>query len=112
MSSDAPIEASNTAPVKEFIKDGKTGALFDFFDTNELIQTVIKQLDAKQSHLGKLTRAARELVENNFGQATCVEQLLRLIESVVDTKLCIVKITAKYWYFELNFKHRHCVLHN
>jgi len=60
--------------------------LFDFFDTNEFIETVIKQLDAKQSHLDKLTRAARDLVENNFVQAMCVEQLLKLIESVVDTK--------------------------
>jgi glycosyltransferase involved in cell wall biosynthesis len=81
MASGAPIVASNTAPIKEFIKHGKTGALFDFFDTPNLIKTVIKQLDARQSQLDKLTRAARDLVENDFGQAVCVERLLKLIES-------------------------------
>jgi len=86
MASGAPIVASNTAPIKEFIKNGKTGLLFDFFDTNDLIESVIKQLDAKPSQLDKLTRAARELVESNFGQAECVKQLLKLIESVVSTK--------------------------
>ena len=86
MATGAPIVASNTAPITEFIKDGKTGALFDFFDTNDLIETVIKQLEAKQSHSNKLIRAARELVENDFGQAACVEQLLKLIGSVADTK--------------------------
>lgn len=86
MATGAPIVASNTAPITEFIKDGKTGALFDFFDTNDLIETVIKQLEAKQSHSNKLIRAARELVENDFGQAACVEQLLKLIGSVADAK--------------------------
>lgn len=86
MASGAPIVASNTDPIKEFIKDGKTGALFDFFDTNDLIEAVIKQLDAEQSHSNKLTRAARDLVVNNFGQTVCVEQLLKLIESVADAK--------------------------
>jgi glycosyltransferase involved in cell wall biosynthesis len=86
MACGAPIVASNTAPIKEFIKDGKTGALFDFFDTNELIETVIKQLDAKQRQLDKITQAARELVEKDFGQAVCVKRLLNLIESAVDEK--------------------------
>ena len=86
MATGVPIVASNTAPITEFIKEGKTGALFDFFDTNDLLETVIKQLDAKQSHSNKLVRAARGLVENDFGQAACVEQLSKLIESVADTK--------------------------
>jgi glycosyltransferase involved in cell wall biosynthesis len=86
MASGAPVVASSTGPIKEFIKDGKTGLLFDFFDTNGLIEAVIKQLDAKQSQLDKLTQAARDLVENDFGQPVCIKQLLKLIESVVDAK--------------------------
>jgi glycosyltransferase involved in cell wall biosynthesis len=95
MACGAPIVASDTAPIKEFIKHGKTGALFDFFDTTNLIETVIKQLDAKQSQLDKLTRAARDLVENNFGQVLCVEQLLKLIESVADAK-AVYKLPPKF----------------
>lgn len=86
MATGAPIVASSTAPIKEFIKNAKTGLLFDFFDTNDLIETVIKQLDTKQNQLNKLTRSARELVENDFNQADCVKRLLKLIESVVGTK--------------------------
>ena len=86
MASGAPVVASSTGPIKEFIKDGKTGLLFDFFDTNGLIEAVIKQLDAKQSQLDKLIQAARDLVENDFGQPVCIKQLLKLIEYVVDAK--------------------------
>ena len=81
-----PIAASNTAPIKEFIKDGKTGLLFDFFDTHDLIKTVIKQLDEKQSQLDKQSKNARTLVVNNFQQKEYVEQLYNLIEAVVDSK--------------------------
>jgi len=81
-----PIAASNTAPIKEFIKDGKTGLLFDFFDTHDLIKTVIKQLNEKQSQLDKQSKNARALVVNNFQQKECVEQLFKLIEAVVDAK--------------------------
>lgn len=83
MACGAPIVASNTAPVMEFIKDGSTGTLFDFFDTTNLIETVTKQLDAKQSQIDELTRAARDLIESDFGQIVCVERLLKLIESGV-----------------------------
>jgi glycosyltransferase involved in cell wall biosynthesis len=81
-----PIAASNTAPIKEFIKDGKIGVLHDFFDTQELINAVIKQLNEKQSQLDKQSKNARALVVNNFQQKECVEQLFKLIEAVIDSK--------------------------
>jgi glycosyltransferase involved in cell wall biosynthesis len=76
--------ASNTAPITEFIKEGETGVLFDFFDTNNLIETVIKQLDAGQDRIDELTRAARQLIENDFEQTVCIERLLNLIEPRAD----------------------------
>ena len=86
MSTGAPVVASNTTPVKEFIKDGKTGILFDFFDRSDLINAVIRQLDQKQSQIDKISAAARAVVINDFQQEACVEQLFKLIESVVDSK--------------------------
>jgi glycosyltransferase involved in cell wall biosynthesis len=79
-----PIVASNTAPITEFIKEGETGVLFDFFDTNNLIETVIKQLDAGQDRIDELTRAARQLIETDFEQTVCIERLLNLIEPKAD----------------------------
>lgn len=84
MASGAPIVASNTGPIMEFIKNGKTGSLFDFFDTDNLIEAVVTQLDASQSESSKMTKAARSYVENNFGQKECIDQLLNLIEFVAD----------------------------
>lgn len=86
MACGAPIVASNTTAITEFVKNGKTGALFDFFDTNDLVETVIKQLDAKQSQLNKLTSAARLAVEKEFEQEACVNRLFKLIESTVAEK--------------------------
>lgn len=86
MACGAPIAASDTAPIKEFIKDGKTGFLFDFFDTKQLVEAVVKQLDAKPVQLDKQAKLAREFVENNFGQEVCVERLAKLIETVVEGK--------------------------
>lgn len=85
MACGAPIVASDTAPITEFIKDGNTGTLFDFFDTTNLIETVIKQLDAEQSRINESTRAARDLIVRDFEQKVCVERLLKLIESRIDT---------------------------
>ncbi len=82
----APICASNTGPITEFIKDGKTGVLFNFFDPQDLINSVIKQLNAEQSYLEKQSKNTRALIAKNFQQKECVEQLFKLIESVVDVK--------------------------
>jgi glycosyltransferase involved in cell wall biosynthesis len=86
MACGAPIVASNTAPITEFIKDGKTGRLFDFFDTTALIKTVAIQLDATESESAKMTGEARKLIETKFGQQACIAQLMALIESTVNAK--------------------------
>jgi len=83
MACGAPIVASATAPVKEFIRQGKTGSLFEFFDGDALVNAVIKQLDAKPAQSGKVTQAARELVVNEFNQIECVKRLLTLIEATI-----------------------------
>ncbi|WP_295551260.1 glycosyltransferase family 4 protein [uncultured Pseudacidovorax sp.] len=44
MSCNAPIVASDTAPVREVIKNGVNGRLVDFFDTEVLATTVVETL--------------------------------------------------------------------
>ena len=59
MSAGAAIVASDTAPVKEVIKDGETGILTDFFDTDALVEKTCALLDdaPKRAALGKAARA-------------------------------------------------------
>jgi glycosyltransferase involved in cell wall biosynthesis len=45
MACGAPIVASNTAPVREVIRDGVSGRLVDFFDTRRIAQTVLDFLE-------------------------------------------------------------------
>ena len=69
MSCGAAIVASNTAPVREVIRDGHTGRLFDFFDTEALIAETCKLLedeDARQS----LGQAARKHTIKNYDLKT------------------------------------------
>ena len=45
----APIIASDTAPVREVIKDGFNGKLFEFFDVGALAELVLETLDNDSS---------------------------------------------------------------
>ncbi len=63
MACGAPVLASATAPVTEFIKDGRNGRLFDFFDRRALIDTALAMLENPQD---QLRRQARESVLSGF----------------------------------------------
>ncbi len=45
MACGAPVVGSDTAPVREVIRDGENGRLVDFFDRGSLAQTVVDMLD-------------------------------------------------------------------
>jgi glycosyltransferase involved in cell wall biosynthesis len=59
MACGVPIVASDTAPVREVIEDGKTGQLVDFFDTGRIVQTVLDGL-ASTERSRQTGRNARE----------------------------------------------------
>jgi glycosyltransferase involved in cell wall biosynthesis len=58
MAAESIVIASDTAPVREFIKHGKTGLLVPFFAKEVLATTIISVLSAPASYR-KLARAAR-----------------------------------------------------
>jgi len=65
MASQAAIVASDTAPVREAITDGKTGLLVDFFDREALVDKVCHLLEAPDLRQ-ELGRAARAHVVNGY----------------------------------------------
>ncbi|WP_282048343.1 glycosyltransferase [Sulfitobacter mediterraneus] len=80
MSVGGTVLASDTAPVRELIRDGETGALIDFFDSDALVARATELLDNQEaSH--KLGRAAREHVIKNYDvKQICLPQQLAWVD--------------------------------
>src|SRR5262249_9370993 len=78
----ATVLASNTAPVREVIEDGKNGLLADFFDIEGLAERANRVLDAHQDykHLG---RAGVEMVRQRYSLDVCLPRMLALYEDAV-----------------------------
>ena len=72
------VIGSDTTPVTEIIESGKNGLIVPFFDTPVLTQAMIDQLTSTKQI--SIKKAARKLIEKEFNQADCVDNLLKLIE--------------------------------
>ncbi len=83
MAMGATIVASDVAPVREAITQGKTGLLVDFFDTDALATQVIDVLGNpdKHAHLGKAARA--HVVQTYDFLTQCLPEHLRQINALV-----------------------------
>ena len=82
MSTEYAIVASDTAPVKEVIKNGKTGVLVDFFDSKALVRRIDSLLkdDARRTNLGA---AARAFVVKNYDlQSRCLPAQLKWVDKL------------------------------
>lgn len=66
----APIIASDTAPVREVIEQGRHGRLVDFFDVDAIARTTIEMLDAPEEQIG-LRRSARLQAQQYSLNAGC-----------------------------------------
>ena len=75
----ATVLASDTAPVRDAIEDGKTGLLFDFFDPQALADRAIEVLSDPQAfrHLG---HAAEQLVRDEYSLAVTLPRMLEMYE--------------------------------
>ena len=82
MSTGCAIVASDTAPLREAIREGDTGLLVDFFNPGQLAQRVTELL-ADQPLQERLGRNARAFAQAQFDLKTvCLPSMLSLINEI------------------------------
>jgi glycosyltransferase involved in cell wall biosynthesis len=77
----ATVLASDTAPVREAIKNGINGLLTDFFDTDAMADTADRVLRAPADyrHLGA---AGCDLIRDRYSVSVCLPQMLDMYRRV------------------------------
>jgi len=73
--------ASDTAPVREVIEDGKNGLLTDFFDVDLMAEKVLAVLDAPGDYR-TLGQAGLEMVRERYSLDVCLPGMLDLYRDV------------------------------
>ncbi|WP_427500995.1 glycosyltransferase [Methylomonas sp. MED-D] len=68
------IVASDTAPVRELIQDGKNGLLFDFFDQEGLVNRVVEALSLPKRKANSLSKAARKTIVTQYDLEQCLHK--------------------------------------
>ncbi len=77
------VIASSTAPVKEVIRDGENGLLFDFFDTKAIAEKVESVLDELKRHEALRVRA-RETIKERFDlKRDWLPRQIKVVESML-----------------------------
>jgi glycosyltransferase involved in cell wall biosynthesis len=80
MSAGCMVIGSSTPPVTEFIADGKTGLLVDFFDISSLANRVCEAL-AEPRRFDSLRENARKLIIERYDRdSICMPALLKMFE--------------------------------
>jgi len=80
------LVGSDTAPVREVIRDGHNGVLVDFFSPTDLAAAVVELLNdpARANAFGV---AARETVERSYDLDACVTRQLALMDLVASRSI-------------------------
>ncbi|WP_375260620.1 glycosyltransferase [Palleronia sp.] len=82
MSAGCAIVGSDTSPVREAIRDGETGLLFDFFDGQRMVALVDRLLDDPEARAA-LGQAARQAVVQRYDlQRVCLPAQFRWIDAL------------------------------
>ena len=74
--------ASNTAPVREVIRDGETGELVDFFDSDGIVERVSALLDDEDKRTALGTAARAEMVEHYDLRTICLPRQMDWVKSL------------------------------
>ena len=77
------VLASDTAPVREFIRQGETGLLENFFDVDGFAETALKVLADPRAyrHLGQ---AGERLIREQYSLDTIIPRMTAFYEAVAD----------------------------
>ncbi len=87
MACEAAIVASDTAPVREVIREDETGRLVDFFDRDALVATIGELLDDAEAR-ARLGRAARQLMVEDYDLASvCLPRQLAWVHALMKLPL-------------------------
>lgn len=82
MSCGATVVASDTAPVREVIRDGVTGRLIDFFDGDALVTEVSSLLDNAEARAALGTAARQHVIETYDLETICLPRQLGWIDAL------------------------------
>jgi glycosyltransferase involved in cell wall biosynthesis len=77
----ATVLASDTPPVREMIKSGVNGVLFDFFDADALAELTSQLLDRREEYK-VLGRQGAAIIKEKYSIDVCLPQMVELYESV------------------------------
>ncbi len=77
------VMGSDTAPVREMIRHGENGLLFDFFDVDDAVEKANQVLDdpAAYSSLGENGTA---MIAEDYSLQVCLPKMLQLYQDVTD----------------------------
>jgi glycosyltransferase involved in cell wall biosynthesis len=84
MASGCLIIGSDTAPVREVIRDGENGLLVDFFDSAQIAETLLAALDSPDQYLGIRARAQSSAAA--YGLASGVSRYLDVIDGCLNCR--------------------------
>jgi glycosyltransferase involved in cell wall biosynthesis len=87
MSMEATVVASNTAPVREVIENGRNGFLVDFFSPVELVAKVVDVLEHRNNYR-EIGRAARKHIVAKYDfRKVCLRAQLRTMNKLLPKRL-------------------------
>jgi len=76
----AHVVGSDTAPVRELIRDGENGTLVDFFDVKGWSKALVKALARPETFLD-LRRAARQTILEGYDlRSVCLPAMVEYVE--------------------------------
>jgi glycosyltransferase involved in cell wall biosynthesis len=82
LSCGAVVLGSDTAPIREMIRDGENGLLADFFDAEALARKAVAAL-RDPAAVRPLGRAAEEMIKNQYSLEAVLPKMIDMYEKAV-----------------------------
>jgi glycosyltransferase involved in cell wall biosynthesis len=79
------VLASDTAPMREMIRDGENGMLVDFFDVEAQTELAVKVLDAPHDFKQR-GQAGCRMIQERYSLDVCLQRMLALYEDVLHAR--------------------------